>query len=461
MQVFLNLILLVVALSAGAAQATTPPIATTCAIDASVQGYDICPLSKANNDLLNASYSSARLEPTVVQSRTPIWAHGICQYVDALNATDSIFIPFNTKTEWQAFLANAAGIKTADCCIPRNMLVRDVPVPTETCAGGGWKFEGLVDESNYSRIIALPATDQQNAEIKLVSGLMEDKAYPIESLPIDRDDISASFPAGSRVTENYVGKFSCVFGRQPVGVHTSAINAEVRYVKFRLQCRQADWRPVEPTSCQPEQIGNTYTRACGADQEGIVTLRKVRVCPSGDEVEEVVSSTCTCIPTRKETVSRNCPDGQTGGITVEVTRTCFGRQPVGLEAQILTCSCSNTERVVTNTCTSCVPGETERFTENCPDGQTGIITKRRVRICPSGEVKTEVVSNTCRVACKPSDNTVTQPCPAGYIGQIIIRTQHVCDGSNGGRGRDVVTTNNQCAIPPEGPGGSDTGGGGC
>lgn len=201
-------------------------------------------------------------------------------------------------------------------------------------------------------------------------------------------------------------------------------------------------------SCTPGQEGSTFTQACGADKSGLLTLRNVRQCPANVLVTETVSDTCQCIPSRNlPDEVRNCPDGFVGAKTYSVVRTCFGRQPVGSAPKAVSdiCSCSNTETLKSDTCVACVPGEVERFTENCPDGQTGLITKRRVRVCPAGTVTIETVSNTCTpIICTPSDNTVTNTCPSGQTGQILVRTQHICDGSNGGYGRDVITTTNQC-----------------
>lgn len=51
-----------------------------------------------------------------------IEAHGICRWLDNLNATTEYFVPFATANEWQAFIDNAPSSVVRDnCCPTRNV----------------------------------------------------------------------------------------------------------------------------------------------------------------------------------------------------------------------------------------------------------------------------------------------------------------------------------------------------
>lgn len=531
--------------------------AATCTLDeATVGGTDAtCPISGTNNFLPSNGFNSARLQPSNILSGTPININNICRFVDARGVTAALFVPFNTSAEWTAFIANRpTGTNVAQCCIARDLRVSDVPRPTDTCNAGNWNLQGLVATTSSTTYLGRPANQRQDAPINLVSSQIEDPDYPIDTLPVDRDDVGSVFPTGARVDQTYIARWQCV-GRQTVGHSTEGrttditggtvgvINGEIgdiTFTTFRMQCRNANWTTIDPNtcvetltagtqtcvqndhpntwtgavyvlnrkncpsgnitttkifdgcrapvtctpssvdttvpcptgytgnitrttarvcdgsngglgrdvvtdnssqcvpvSCIPGQVGDNFTETCGPSFTGSAIYKYVRSCPTGSVngvlTKTLVSNTCVCPPTTDlGNVNKVCPTGQTGNQVVQQTRICVQAQPTGdIIAPWGICSCSITETPVSSTCTTdCVPGLFgDTFTAECATGQTGIITKRKSRACPSGTVTDVEISNTCTTnTCVPGlfGDAFTAPCPSGQTGIVTKRKSRAC-----------------------------------
>ncbi|HVY12581.1 MAG TPA: hypothetical protein VHB73_03340 [Alphaproteobacteria bacterium] len=262
-------------------------------------------------------------------------------------------------------------------------------------------------------------------------------------------------------------------------------------------------------ACVPGQVGSSFTASCPAGQTGSITRIHVRQCPSGTIVDQDISNTCqptsctnpgpstclpgqvrlcdsnqcnctcqarcpsvlcpagevssctttnnqcqcTCVPnTCQSSVTnqtRSCPSGQTGSITVQITKTCYSRQPVSGGGGGA-CSCTTTERQISNTCKapppSCPPStDLGTSTQNCPAGQTGQIVVRTRRICELSSTgcfscgnesqctchnEQTQISNTCvaKPVCPASTDLgrITKSCPAGQTGSIVVQQTKLC-----------------------------------
>ncbi|NDE90444.1 MAG: hypothetical protein EB059_04795 [Alphaproteobacteria bacterium] len=446
--------------------------ADQCALDKSVGTYAQCPTLDSNNALL-ATYNGLRLEPDVTQSTTPVYVHNTCRYIDAAGITDPIFIPTKTAEEWNAFLAYPGKVNVVNCCTPRALAASDVKAPTQACAAGSWHLDGLVNSNDRTKLIATT-----NAASTFVSVSNANISLPL-SLPIARDDNQTIAPLIGDVAGTYTARWSC--------------GGLTAYTDFHMVCAETQWKAEGNTvvvdarsvaaTCTPGLV-DSFTQACAdPDQEGIVTMNRVRVCDGSNDGAGVVntvqiSNSCVCTPTKDlGNVTKECPTGQTGSIVVRQVRTCidssvratYGRIPVGEAASVKqstpaasaaaanTCTCSVAETPVSNTCVTpptCTPTDVTT-SRACPAGKTGSVIVRTQHICDGSnngagrDVVTED-SSQCRPAncgcCVPSDVTTTQACPAGQGGQILVRTTRVCNGANGGHGTVTTTQTNQC-IP--------------
>ncbi|NDE90616.1 MAG: hypothetical protein EB059_05700 [Alphaproteobacteria bacterium] len=503
--------------------------AGTCTLDeATVGGTDpMCPISGTNNFLPTQGYNSARLQPTNALSGTPININNVCRYVDARGITNPVFVPFNTPAEWNAFLANnPAGTNvSARCCVARSMVVGDVPEPTDTCNGGNWNLQGLVTSFSATTYLARPAGQNPTSEINLVASVIEDSDYPVDTFPFQRDDIGAMLPKGTRASDTYIARWQCL-GRQTVGVNSSAnthrtsingavignINGEIgdiAFTLFKLQCRNAAWTSIDPSTCVETITQATQTCVQAghpATWTGSVQVLQRKNCPAGNITASIAFDSCvapTCTPSDTPSTVE-CPSGQSGNIIRRTIRTCDGSNggagsvstvddtsqcvaacvpgQVGANfsescgvnftgtatfKNMRTCPVGTPGGVITKTevSNSCVcPASTDlgNITKVCPIGQTGTPVVRQVKTCvqalPSGSgiqswgicsctIAETPVSGSCIAACVAGDTVTTAPCPIGQSGNITRRTVRTCDGSNGGTGSVVVTDDvSQCSA---------------
>jgi hypothetical protein len=399
---------------------------TQCVLDKELDGYTQCPVSTQDNALIAAGYNGARLEPGTAMGKTPIWVHNTCRFVDAKGLEKSLFIPFNSPEEWAAFVNNSPiDVGTAECCLPRPVRVTDVPQPTAAC-GSGWTLEGLVDPNNRNNLIATA----KDGEFRMVAGVASNPQYPIENLPVARDDNGTVSPisfTGKTDDGVYVARFTCksgTMGRSAGTLGGAGIqgDATVAYSDFRLQCRAKAWTSEE--SCV--DTIRRESRSCASGETGEIqvqiTQRRCGVNMQGAH-EQVLLNTCKAGEAAKEEVTP-------AGVSDKQT-TAYGRSP----------ACNNG-------CQTCVPGQVgEVITEACPSGQTGSITKRNVRTCPSGAITQEVVSNTC--ACPVSnERTEQRQCPEGKVGSITVKIKTVCGPQQGWGRQPVGVTTKQSVVGP-------------
>jgi hypothetical protein len=454
-----------------------PAYAGPCSIDGASYEDDMafvpCPVGDTNNFLIESGYNSARLPVNVTLSQTPIYVHNMCRYVDSRGTTNPLFIPFNTPSEWLSFIgANVPGVHVAECCVPRNLRITDVPVPSETCSSG-WQFVGLADPSDTSKTIAT----QLGSGFAFENGYSENASYPIQKLPLQRDDVGAQVPNDG--LNAYVGKFYCagevdfststspvtvtntstsssyswsqisgsnneVFvlngnsnstsGRSITGRSAKAVSQNVttetvtsgkasnvtKFMGFTMQCVNHDWKHTSP-SCFGKTTGLQISQ-CPNNSSGRIVTAIIRQC-DGTTVSQVTENTCqqACTPKTVTTDERQCPTGKQGKITVEVTKSCFGRKPVSNQSTSGgSCDCSTSEKIISDTCRDvCVP-ETDLGIEErqCPEGETGKIKVKKKRICREAEDcgvsqcvcenKEEVIENTCKKICPPSTDIGTE-----------------------------------------------------
>ncbi len=442
-----------------------------CAIDKTVTSgsstYSQCPFGDTNDYLIDHGYVAARLEADVRLSQTPIYVHDLCRYTDnrGLNTDAAQFIAFGTSGEWNSFISNPpAHVDVVECCLPRQMTVADVPPPNEQCFTndigsntGAWILQSLVDPNDTTVVIAKPDGTDPTSKLVLQTGHSEDPNYPIQYLNVERDNIDAVLPKGSRASDYYVARWLCSFGKKPVGYSAPLANTAgavpeattaaarktigaLTDVEFRLICRDANWTPIPPEFCEEGQVGSTYTEACSAGQAGLITKRIVHTCPDRTLQVQTVSNTCSdCAGKADELIStttRACPSPQHGNIIVKTYRhyALNGTQ----------CVTNDYTREDTSGCTTCpddVPQADE--TADCPAGQTGQIVYSVVKHytyngtqCVASLIKT-VKSNTCTTVCPPDQqqDDEVQACPSGQSGSIIYSVV-----------KHYTMTNNQCVA---------------
>ncbi|NDE90017.1 MAG: hypothetical protein EB059_02600 [Alphaproteobacteria bacterium] len=405
---------------------------TQCSLDRSLDAnYPQCPLTDTNNALLNAGYTGARIDPGNKESRTPIWVDGICHYVDATDAlTASLFIPFQSKEEWIAFAANAPGVKIANCCEPRPMIVNDVPKPSASC-GAGWVLKGLVDSKTIDsktevKLIARPNLASATSGFTLISGV-EDDTYPIIKLPISRDDINASLPDIANPGKSYTAQYSCA-------------GQDDAFVAFNMQCRDTSWQSTGVDAAAQQSFGRQTT-----------------------VVPEIAATTAAqtaadCKTSVIMTYTKACTDGTPGSTSyAKVYNSCT--KQVSVVTTSNTCGNINggTNGGINGGINGCVDS-TNTDTSSCPSGQSGTIVTVTRRICDGsnngdGQTITTVTSNTCTVSpptgtCVPSTVLTTKECNNGGAGGIItLQRRRICDGSNNGFGQSIETVFRDTCVP--------------
>jgi hypothetical protein len=369
-------------------------ISGQCSLDVPVNGlifFKQCPQSTSDNTILNAGFNGARLEPTLHQSRTPIWVHGTCQYVDSRTGnTNSLFIPLSTREEWRAFVKNAPPeVHLANCCLPRVLRVTDVPKPQASCAAG-WQFKGLVDANDHSVVLAT-AGNRENAALRIAPGQEANL-----QLNIERDDIGA-------VSGSYVADFSCSGGADA-------------YVPFRMQCVTSSWQTQDLQNTPSAEVSPPAT---SSDTGGTVTTPE-----NGDGSSSAVVSP----PVPTSPVDSRSVDGDVPMTPAPAADT----GPVQ----------SNDPNL------GCVQGTIVPFVEFCPNGQDGFVTKRLYRDC-SGGTHIDVISNTCGTsdASCPQNNiqVYTDVCPGGLTGFVTRKSYTDCRGAQWSAIQDF-----QCSIAASG-----------
>lgn len=397
--------------------------AAQCSIDHptnSNQSFQQCPAGDANDAFLNAGFTGVRVDPSNEPSKTPIWAHDVCRYVDNSNSSDPIFIPIRSPEEWAAFLANPPSrVHVAGCCLPRTLTVGDLPVPQTDCPTA-WQLKGIVDGSQ-KKLIATPISSMPDAGFKLAPEVQEDAKYPVENLPISRDDISATLPDRDRTEKGYTAFYSC-------GEKLDA------YINFRMHCTDAKWisdgkaaSPTPPTAKSDKTTAEVMTAKTNTE----------------------VTPTADCQTSAIRTYSKPCADGSAGSTTYQQVFNSCTKQ---IDTQVLKTTCGG----ITGGTTGCIASSNTSTTQ-CPANQSGLIVTKTEHICDGsnngdGSDKVTVISNTCSTtgggtvsSCTPLDTLTTTPCPDPTAGGIItLRRIRVCDGSNNGAGTttETVVANN-------------------
>ncbi|MBY0427703.1 MAG: hypothetical protein K2Q32_00615, partial [Alphaproteobacteria bacterium] len=205
-------------------------LSSQCSIDHTVTGaveFQQCAVVDSNNAIINSGFDGVRLDASSTQSKSPIWAYNTCRYVDNTNAA-ALFIPLKSAQEWLAFIAHPpVNVHFAGCCIPRAMVVGDVPTPPTSCASN-WVLKGIVETANHKKLVATPNSTAADATFTMVAGLREDASYPIVKLPINRDDIGAVLPDNTNPAKTYAALFSCG-------------DKLDYYVDFHMQCKETEW----------------------------------------------------------------------------------------------------------------------------------------------------------------------------------------------------------------------------
>ncbi len=456
-----------------------------CTIDHSLRTdtdtFVQCPVSDANNAILESGFNGVRLDSSEQISKSPIFVHNTCKYVDNSSGS-ALFIPLKTSEEWAAFLTRpVSGVTLAGCCLPRPMVVGDVPTPQTSCEGS-WTFKGLVDSTDHTRLIAEPVSKSADSGFVLANNQSEDGFYPVLKLPMNRDDIGAVLPDNSQPSKTYTAQYACSgqqdaflnFHMQCGGtkwVTTSANSDEVVTAQATTQEKAIDavaintektstktTADVKPTAtCQMSKVRD-YTRACPNGVSGSITYRDVYNSCTKQIEAQVVSQTCginggtTGCVAGSSTQTQTCPTNPAGTITTVTTRICDGSNNGAGRNQVTT---SRQNCPIGGGTTGCTPSSNTQ-TQTCPTNPAGTITTVTTRICDgsnngAGRDQIIVTRSNCSTGgttgCIASSNTSTQTCPTNPAGTISTITAHICDGSNGGLGRDTITqTRQNCPV---------------
>ncbi len=106
-------------LAADAAQ-TLPP--HECAITATSAWTPLCPNLLYSTTTATPDPYAGRSDPGTAIGPIDVW--GICRYVDNISASTSVFVPFRSQPEWQAFYKNApaATVSLVHCSKPQDGL---------------------------------------------------------------------------------------------------------------------------------------------------------------------------------------------------------------------------------------------------------------------------------------------------------------------------------------------------
>ena len=419
-------------------------LSTQCSIDQPVTGqvdFQQCIAFDSNNAILNSGFDGVRLDASTSPSKTPIWAYNVCRYVDYTNTANALFIPLKSQQEWLAFIANPpVNVKFAGCCIPRAMLVSDVPTPPTACAAK-WVLKGLVETANRKKLLATPSSTSVDATFNLLPSLREDTTYPITKLPIGRDDSGAVLPDNANPAKTYAALFSC-------GDKLDT------YVDFRLKCKETEWVTESATEASASTASETITPVSTTDEP---TSNKQTTETIVEDIQASASTAAACEISKVRTYTKPCANGSPGSTSF---RDVFNSCTKTIDAQIVSSTCPGISGGINGGINGCVTTSDTRTTP-CPNNQTGTIVTQTNHICDGsnngeGRDATTIISNTCAATggggsiggglCVPVDTLTTTPCPDPKVGGIItLRRVIVCDGSNNGAGRTTETVvSNTC-----------------
>lgn len=202
---------------------------------------------------------------------------------------------------------------------------------------------------------------------------------------------------------------------------TSATNGVERTItegtrSETYRCENGNWQLAGETgvcACTPTVVRTNDNVSCGTGYTGRTTSTVTMTCPDGTLQTTVNRGPCTCVALADQTRNRACPAGFTGRI---------------YEARSWTCTRANQGRwsawrETRNTCV-CDPTP-ERRTVSCPNGLTGGVVQEATRSCPAGTLSSwREISRNC--SCKAVTETRRINCPVGYDGSITQERRVNC-----------------------------------
>lgn len=299
--------MLLLAVPCHAQQAGGPPINTRiCIIDKTKavdgQTFQSCDAPPENNALLQKGFMIARIDRGTIKSKQPIWAHGLCRYIDNRSPTQDVLVPFGTEDEWTTFNQFVPGImKAAGCCVPRTVSVKDIPQPTNPCIGK-WNLQQVVTANSMTQ--ATSSAEMVPDEKMRAGGgdtLVAMTGANLE-FPIARDDDNTAFSVDG--VREFAARWSCENDEgntTPVTApaeseDTPASHSDVLYVSFTLNCTHEQWTPVLlQTFCVPVETTRAYPcEAAGypAGSAGEVIMYEKTLCPKGTTTRSLVKEAC-------------------------------------------------------------------------------------------------------------------------------------------------------------------------
>lgn len=307
------LVLIVMAAPLFAQEAAAPQAAASalplntriCIIDKTKavdgQSFQSCDAVPDNNALLAKGFMIARIDRGTIKSRQPIWAHGLCRYIDNRSPTQDVLVPFGTEEEWKTFNQFVPGImKVAGCCAPRAISLRDIPEPTTPCIGR-WNLQQVVTSNSVSQA---GSTAEQVVDEKMKlggGGELVSTAGTALLFPIARDDDNTTYSVdGAR---EFAARWSCDNDEGNAGVlipsaegEESASHSDVLYVSFTLNCTREQWTPVIlQTFCVASETQRAYScEAAGypAGTAGDILMYEKTLCPKGTTTRSLIKDSC-------------------------------------------------------------------------------------------------------------------------------------------------------------------------
>lgn len=288
------------------AQASVPQInARICIIDktkaADGQVFQPCDAPAQNNALLAKGFTIARIDRATIKSKQPIWAHGLCRYVDNRSPTQDVLVPFGTQEEWETFNRFVPGImKVAGCCVPRALTLRDIPEPASPCIGS-WVLQQVVSANSATQ--PGPNGDMILDEKMKPGGggaLVSNAGAALEA-PIARDDDNTAFTVDG--VREFAARWSCENeeGVAPAVPNTDAdappaSHGDVLYVSFTLNCIREQWTPVALQNfCVPSEANHAYgceVAGYPPGTPGDVIMYEKTLCPKGSTVRTLIKDSC-------------------------------------------------------------------------------------------------------------------------------------------------------------------------
>ena len=265
------------------------------------QTFQSCDAPSENNALLAKGFMIARIDRGTIKSKQPIWAHGLCRFVDNRSPTQDVLVPFGTDEEWKTFNQYVPGImKVAGCCTPRPVTYRDIPQPTSPCIGR-WNLQQVVTANSVTQSTSA-AEQVPDERMKLGGGgevLVSSTGAELQ-FPLARDDDNTTFNIdGAR---EYAARWSCVNDEGTAtpavaeGEDTPSSQGDVLYVSFTINCTLEQWTPVIlQTFCVAAEAQRAY--ACDAagypaGTAGDVIIYEKTLCPKGTTTRSLITDTC-------------------------------------------------------------------------------------------------------------------------------------------------------------------------